>query len=208
MATRGEAIAQGLLGSFTMGVGQFCTKPGLVFALRGADTDKFIAALGKAVEASAPGTMLTEDIRVAFEKHRGDVVGVAGVSTLATAGAKPGVTQALPSVARTDGESFLQHPQLATEAFGPFSLVIVVDDLEQMAACARVLDGQLTATLHGTDADLMAWGAIAADVCTSLLVVMNALRLLRPDDAVRGMSLRGNAGMAGPVMAGAMIRDR
>jgi Cd2+/Zn2+-exporting ATPase len=52
------------------------------------------------------------------------------------------------------------------------------------------------------------WGAIAADVCTSLLVVMNALRLLRPDDAVRGMSLRGNAGMAGPVMAGAMIRDR
>ena len=42
MDARGESIAQGLFGSFTMGVGQFCTKPGLIFALRGAATDRFV----------------------------------------------------------------------------------------------------------------------------------------------------------------------
>ncbi len=47
---RGDSIAQGLFASFTMGVGQFCTKPGLIFALRGAATDRFVAALAKLVE--------------------------------------------------------------------------------------------------------------------------------------------------------------
>jgi NADP-dependent aldehyde dehydrogenase len=173
LATRGEAIAQGLFGSFTLGVGQFCTKPGLVFALRGADTDRFIAALAQLVEGAPAGTMLTDDIRASFEKHRGEVLGVGGVAQLATAKVAAGVTQAIPSVARTDGAHFLQHPQLATEAFGPFSLVIVVDDLDQMAACARQLEGQLTATLHGTDADLANAGALVetAENCAGRLIV-------------------------------------
>ena len=75
--------------------------------------------------------------------------------------------------ARTDGAHFLRHPELATEAFGPFSLVIVVDDLQQMSACARLLQGQLTATLHGTDADLAGAGALvdAAESCAGRLIV-------------------------------------
>jgi len=173
MATRGEAIAQGLFGSFTMGVGQFCTKPGLVFALRGPDADKFVTALTKLVEAAPAGTMLTEDIRESFEKHRGEVLGVDGVAQMATATVKPGITQALPSVARTDGAHFLKHPELATEAFGPFSLVIVVEHLAQMAACARLLEGQLTATLHGTDKDLASAEELvaAAENCAGRLIV-------------------------------------
>jgi NADP-dependent aldehyde dehydrogenase len=173
VATRGEAIAQGLFGSFTLGVGQFCTKPGLVFALRGSDTDRFVASLTKLVEGAPAGTMLTDDIRSSFEKHRGQVLGVDGVAQLATAHAAPGITQALPSIARTDGAHFLAHPELATEAFGPFSLVIVVDDLAQMASCARVLDGQLTATLHGSDADLAGAGALveAAERCAGRVIV-------------------------------------
>jgi NADP-dependent aldehyde dehydrogenase len=173
LAMRGEAIAQGLFGSFTLGVGQFCTKPGLVFAPRGADADRFIAALTKLVEGAPAGTMLTEDIRASFEKHRGAVLGVEGVAQVARAHVAPGVTQALPSVACTDGAHFLKHPELATEAFGPFSLVIEVEDLDQMAACARLLEGQLTATLHGTDADLAVAGALvqAAENCAGRLIV-------------------------------------
>src|SRR5690606_28874277 len=65
---RSDAIAQGLLGSFTLGVGQFCTKPGLVFAVRGPNTDLFVEKLAGAVRQATGGTMLTADILGAFER--------------------------------------------------------------------------------------------------------------------------------------------
>lgn len=153
---RGPAIAQGLLGSFTLGVGQFCTKPGLVFALRGADTDAFLEKLADAVRAAPCGTMLTSGIRDAFVKNRATVTAVAGVKPLAeaTAAAAAGRTESQPSVATTTAQDFLKHPELATEAFGPFTLVIVADTAAELNACAAALEGQLTATVHGTPGEL------------------------------------------------------
>ncbi len=162
LAERGEAIAQGLLASFTLGVGQFCTKPGLVFALRGAAMDTFVDKLAGAVQQAASGTMLTTGIRAAFERARADVravEGVRGVSS-STAASAAGATPALPSVALTSAARFLAEPSLAHEVFGPFVLVIGCDDADEMLACAKALDGQLTATLHGTEADLAAAGAL------------------------------------------------
>jgi NADP-dependent aldehyde dehydrogenase len=175
MAERSEAIAQGLFASFTLGVGQFCTKPGLVFALRGESTDRFVATLSKLVEGSQPGTMLTPDIRAAFEAERSHVLSIDGVSRVsaAAAAADAARTQASPSIAKTDAARFLAAPELATEAFGPFALLILADNLEQMVACARALDGQLTATLHATPADLANAAALldAAEQCAGRLVV-------------------------------------
>ncbi len=153
---RAAAIAQGLLGSFTLGVGQFCTKPGLVFALRGADTDAFLQKLAEAVRAAPCGTMLTSGIRDAFVKNRDTVTAVAGVKPLAeaTAAAAAGRTESQPSVATTTAQDFLKHPELATEAFGPFTLVIVADTAAELNACAAALEGQLTATVHGTPGEL------------------------------------------------------
>jgi NADP-dependent aldehyde dehydrogenase len=162
LKTQGEQIAAGLLGSFTLGVGQFCTKPGLVFAERGPAADAFLAALADAVAGAACGTMLTPDIREAFEGNRDKLMAVPGVERLAAAraSAEAEKTQAGPSVATTTGRHFLAHPELATEAFGPFTLVVLVDDREQMLACAKAIEGQLTATLHGTEADLAAAAAL------------------------------------------------
>ena len=156
MRERGAAIAQGLLGSFTLGVGQFCTKPGLVFAQSGPDTEAFHAKLADAVRAAPAGTMLTSGIRDAFVENRGKVTTVAGVTALAngSTAANPARTESQPSVATTKARHFLDHPVLATEAFGPFTLVIVADQPEELAACAATLEGQLTATLHGTADDL------------------------------------------------------
>jgi NADP-dependent aldehyde dehydrogenase len=63
-------------------------------------------------------------------------------------------TQGVLLVARTTAENFLQHTVLTTEAFGPFTLVIVCKSIEEMAECARSLEGQLTATVHGNDSDI------------------------------------------------------
>ncbi|MDQ2640633.1 MAG: aldehyde dehydrogenase (NADP(+)) [Pseudomonadota bacterium] len=162
MRTRGEAIAQGLFASFTMGVGQFCTKPGLVFALKGKEADSLIATLSKLVSEGPAGTMLTGDIRRAFEENRKRVVSAAGVKTVAQSSAPVGGAgaQAQPSVAVTDAARFLANPELATEAFGPFTLVVLADDIAQMVACTRALEGQLTATLQATEADLAAAGEL------------------------------------------------
>ncbi len=175
IATRGAAIAQGLLGSFTLGVGQFCTKPGLIFALRGAVTEQFLADLAKQVEAAPVGTMLTPDIRAAFEAEREHVMSVAGVIRVAqaAAAADAGRTQASPSIAMTDARRFLAAPELATEAFGPFALVILADSLDEMVACAQALDGQLTATLFTTEGDLAQASALleAAERCAGRLII-------------------------------------
>jgi alpha-ketoglutaric semialdehyde dehydrogenase len=159
---RSDAIAQGLLGSFTLGVGQFCTKPGVVFALRGPDTDAFVATLAGTVRQAASGTMLATGIRAAFERVRTEVTAIEGVSTVAAspAAAADGATSASPSVATTGAALFLAQPKLASEVFGPFALIVRCDDLDEMLACAKALDGQLTVTLHGTAADLAAAGTL------------------------------------------------
>ncbi|MSU49276.1 MAG: aldehyde dehydrogenase (NADP(+)) [Opitutus sp.] len=153
---RGPAIAQGLLASFTMGVGQFCTKPGFVFATRGPDTDAFLQKLAEVVRAAPCGTMLTSGIRDAFLENRSKVTAVPGVEPLAS-GSTPATaarTESQPSVATTTAKNFLAHPALATEAFGPFTLVVIGENAGELAACAAALEGQLTATVHGNAADL------------------------------------------------------
>jgi 2,5-dioxopentanoate dehydrogenase len=156
LKARGDAIARGLLDSFTLGVGQFCTKPGLVFTLRGPDTDAVVERLTSAVRQAAGGTMLTAGILGAFERSRDDLTGIDGVTELAAAPAAAidATTHARPAVASTDAVHFLAQPLLATEVFGPFTLVISCRDASEMLACANALEGQLTATLHGTEADL------------------------------------------------------
>jgi len=161
---RGAAIATGLLGSFTLGVGQFCTKPGLVFALRGADTDAFLQTLASGVQGAACATMLTPGIRTAFEENRNKVTALAGVTVLAAASAAPSAqkTEGQPSVAVTTAANFLKHPELATEAFGPFTLVVTGESAAELAACARALEGQLTATVHGNAEDLAGAASLVA----------------------------------------------
>jgi NADP-dependent aldehyde dehydrogenase len=153
---RAPAIAKGLLGSFTLGVGQFCTKPGLIFAQRSADTDAFLSKLAEVVHAAPCGTMLTSGIREAFLENRTKVTGISGVQALTAGGTKGDATrtETEASVATTTAQNFLANPALATEAFGPFTLVIVAENASELSACATALEGQLTATLHATAADL------------------------------------------------------
>ena len=156
LAERTDAIAQGLLTSFTLGVGQFCTKPGLVFATRSDHTYAFLKKLSDVVSTAPCGTMLTAGIRDAFQENRGKITAVPGVQLLASAAAAANDTrtESRPSVATTTAKNFLAHPSLATEAFGPFTLVVIADEPAELAACAAALEGQLTATVHGNATDL------------------------------------------------------
>jgi 2,5-dioxopentanoate dehydrogenase len=153
---RGADIAKGLLSSFTLGVGQFCTKPGLVFVISNPAGEQFLQHLMQAVATAASATMLTPGIQRAFQTNRDKQLGIPDVALLAAAKSlseqSPNAAEA--SVGVTTAANFIRHPELGTETFGPFTLVVKCANLAEMLTCAATLEGQLTATLHGTTADL------------------------------------------------------
>jgi NADP-dependent aldehyde dehydrogenase len=168
LADRAGEIATGFAASMTLGVGQFCTKPGLVFGVAGPLLDSFIAGVAEAIAGTAPASMLSRDILSAFEHGRDTLGGQAGtaVATRSTVPVDAAKTQAAAIVMETDAETFLAQPQLTEEVFGPFSLVVKCQSAEQLEALARRLDGQLTATVHGTTEDLATMAGLLGILAT------------------------------------------
>lgn len=163
LGTRGGQIAQGLFSSFTLGVGQFCTKPGLVFLPRGADADALVAELKAQVEKAAAAAMLTEGIAKSYRTGVARRQGHGGVETVGQA-ALNGASGcgAAPVVFQIAGKELLSNPELEGEVFGPSTLVIRYENREEMLKLARSLDGQLTATLHGTERDIAGFADLIA----------------------------------------------
>ena len=151
LSARGDNIAAGWAGSLTMGAGQFCTNPGIVVAIKGADTDAFIRSTTAALEPVGAQTMLTDGIASAYRAGRDRVAGTTGVRAVLTSMCD--LRNATPYLFATTGQDWLANHILAEEVFGPLGLIVVVDDIEEMRAIARSLQGQLTCTLHMDDAD-------------------------------------------------------
>ncbi len=153
---RSEVIAQGLTASFTMGVGQFCTKPGLVLGVAGDALSAFQQQLAAAVSAAAPATMLHAGIYDSYKEGLDHAESVEGATLLARSDQEgdPAQSHGEPVVMQTDAVTFLKEPQLSEEVFGPFTLVIAGQSMDELEAIAAGFEGQLTATLHGTDNDL------------------------------------------------------
>jgi NADP-dependent aldehyde dehydrogenase len=159
---RGAQIAEGLKNSMTLGVGQFCTKPGLVFGLQGDALDSFEQELARTLEAVVPATMLHGGICDAYHKGLARASNISGTSMLGRAkqAADPAATHGEAVVLRTDLANFRKHPELAEEVFGPFAVVIAAHKFADLEEVAASLEGQLTATLHGTPDDLAAAGSL------------------------------------------------
>src|SRR5579863_9561292 len=148
---RAESIAAGLHTSFTMGAGQFCTKPGMVFLAQ--DSPAFTEKLRELVSASSPFHLLTNAIHSSYHSaiaHRRNDAAV----NLVAEGSQTAAGFASSSVLfETDAASFLGS-NLDAEIFGPTTLLVRHSTRDQLLAIARSLDGHLTATIHGTEDDL------------------------------------------------------
>jgi len=156
IAVAPKQLATALYASFTLGAGQFCTKPGLVFLEKtGAEpaTQEFLTELRALTSAAAPSYLLTEGIARVFSEgaiHRKTLGTAAGAASTAGFAAQTNLFE-------TTGTTFLAEPTLAEELFGPSTLLVLCDSREQLLAAANALTGQLTATVHGTDAELRAY---------------------------------------------------
>jgi 2,5-dioxopentanoate dehydrogenase len=157
MLQRREQIAQDFSASVTLGVGQFCTNPGLLFHNGEAGRNDFLHALETSFSKLSGGTMLTEGIYHAYQKGVVHHQGVDGVQQLVTASASASGNAAQPVLFKTDSVTFMKHRELAEEIFGPVSVIVESGSKEEMLSIARDLSGHLTATVHGTDEDLLAY---------------------------------------------------
>jgi alpha-ketoglutaric semialdehyde dehydrogenase len=161
---RAENVAAGLHTSFTLGAGQFCTKPGMVFLPQGADAAAFTGKLAHLVSESAQFNLLTAGIcstyaaAVSRRKAKGNVKVVAGKPA---DGGGQGFSVGSVLLA-TDATSFLQDRELADEIFGPATLLIQHANRAEVLEIARTLEGQLTATIHGTEDDLREFADLIA----------------------------------------------
>jgi NADP-dependent aldehyde dehydrogenase len=163
LRTRAPQIAEGLFGSFTLGVGQFCTKPGLVFLPRDENADALVAGLEERVQKAAAAPMLTAGIHKSYKSLVAERGQAGGVAVLAQAGPEAqGSVCAPPALFEVSGSDLLREPKLTEEIFGPTTLVIRYKDRAELLALAQSLEGQLTATLHGTEADILANGDLVA----------------------------------------------
>lgn len=144
VAVRDDAIAAGYVASFTLGLGQFCTKPGLLFLPRGHGlTD----ALVDAVRAVAPGRMLQDRIADAHRSVRDALAAHPGVRTLVEGAL--GADACGATLLATDVAALLDDPAgILTECFGPTSILVEYDDTDAVLDAARLFTGCLTATVH------------------------------------------------------------
>lgn len=155
LQARAESIAKGFVESLAMGVGQFCTNPGLVIGIEGPALDRFRKAAAEAVQAKGAATMLTPGIFSAYEAGANALARNASVSTVGRGQASdPACNAAGAVVFGATADRFLASRELEAEVFGPASLVVACKDAAQMKAVAEHLEGQLTATLFVDDADL------------------------------------------------------
>ena len=149
----GAKLAGAFVDSLTLGVGQFCTNPGLVIGLAGKDLDAFRASAAEALGAKGAGTMLTAGIHQAYVDAVGRRHGIANVELVAQGGGEGAGCAAQAALYATDAATYLASPALDEEIFGPASLVVACRDEAELLAVARHLEGQLTATVHATGAD-------------------------------------------------------
>ncbi|AYW53247.1 aldehyde dehydrogenase (NADP(+)) [Raoultella ornithinolytica] len=152
LAARAASLAKDLVASFTLGGGQFCTRPGLILALKGEGLTRFTAALCEQVQVAPAQVLLNAPTLQHYRAGVETLDACPGVQRLASGEAAGGQrAQALLYLATA--EAFMAPDSvLQTEVFGPLSVLVEVADETQMMALVSTLQGQLTATLHA-DAD-------------------------------------------------------
>ena len=153
LAKNASSIAKQYAGSINLGVGQFCTNPGILLGIASEGLNEFIEQLVVEMNGIAPATMLHKGILVAYENKATKAlshqsVEQKSINTNATLN-----NQAFPILATVSGAAFIQDPLLHEEVFGPYALVVQCSNLEELTTAWQALAGQLTTTLMGTDQD-------------------------------------------------------
>lgn len=155
-AARGAALGAELAGGAAMGMGQFCTNPGILFVPAGAEGDALVATFEEAISGLPCHALLNQRITDGYDR------------ALAAVKAQDSVTEIFSgdlgrSVLTTDIAAFLAEPELSEEVFGPSTLIVRYADPADLSRAFAKMPGSLTASIHGDDADADLTRALVAE---------------------------------------------
>lgn len=151
----GDTLAENLVNSVTLGSGQFCTNPGLIFVVDSNDSQTFIATVSDKMQGKQAGTLLNFGVQQHLQ------VNVAATSSKESVQVRTGGAVVedericyANTVLQTSAQEFIADADLQREHFGPVTLFVVCQSLDEMLAAIETLEGNLTATIHATDSEL------------------------------------------------------
>ena len=146
--------------SVTLGAGQFCTNPGLVLGIEGSGWTAFSKALADEVDAVGTACMLHSNIAAQYQSLRSEFFAQPGVGRMTAENDNEGDTRATGAVGMVSAAEFRKNASLKREVFGPFTLLVTCEDQEDLTRTLTGLEGQLTASLLGNEAEIQSASAV------------------------------------------------
>ncbi|OHU87989.1 MULTISPECIES: aldehyde dehydrogenase (NADP(+)) [Pseudoalteromonas] len=150
LVQQSEPLAQQLCQSLLMGNGQFCTSPGLWVVPTGSET--FIETVKQQLNGSQSDTLLSPNIVNSYKQSIERLKATSGVSLLAQ-GHLLESFHANAHLFATDADTYLANSELHEEVFGPCAMLVTYENETQLSELVDNLQGQLTASIHGTEGD-------------------------------------------------------
>ncbi|MGL6129329.1 MAG: aldehyde dehydrogenase (NADP(+)), partial [Chryseobacterium artocarpi] len=126
--------------------------PGVFISIKGQSLDRFIAAVRNEIQEIKPAKMLNNGIYESFEKHKSNTVKQPDTEIIVTTETEEG--KASVTIIKTNAQSFLNNPVLSEEVFGPFGIIVICENQEELIRIAQNLKGQLTITVAATSDDV------------------------------------------------------
>ncbi|BDQ12763.1 aldehyde dehydrogenase (NADP(+)) [Sediminibacterium sp. TEGAF015] len=154
LAEKTSVIATALAGSISLGVGQFCTSPGLLFAIDDEAAKTFAQELVNGLKVVAPATMLNPTICHTFYKDKASLANSENIQVLFDGDNEEENYKAAPALMQTTAAHFMLSPALQKEVFGPCSLLVLCKDMNEMQAAIASIEGQLTGSIYGNESEL------------------------------------------------------
>jgi 2,5-dioxopentanoate dehydrogenase len=164
LKTSANDVAKMFAAAVTLGVGQFCTNPGLAFGVEGDELQQFISAVGNEIKAFAPSKMLHAGIAKAYSEKRTKALAQEEVTVIAESEASTNEHCGSAAIATVSAKTFLNNALLHQEVFGPYSLIVRCKDVNEMNEAAKRLEGQLTCTIMATENELPQYGELVESI--------------------------------------------
>jgi len=163
LQSQADTIAKNLHASATLGMGQFCTQPGIVITLDGSES--FVLKFTELMLQTAAGVLLNRNISSAYQRAMSERPQRANITlktaTLDAPASSAETCSVRASVLETDAASWLADPVLHEEVFGPSTLLVHASGREDLLRIAREMKGNLTATILGTEEELADYADLA-----------------------------------------------
>ena len=175
LQSKGAQIADGLFKSVTLGTGQFCTNPGLVFVRENAAFDQFRAVLTQLFKEAVPGAMLNPPIRQGYTEKVRQFSQINGVQTVfSQQESNESRSEGQPALFITDFGVWSQNHTLHEEAFGPATVLVVCQSDAEFLTAAEKMEGSLTATLQALSEELTDYASLVDQLsCIAGRLIVN-----------------------------------